>query len=117
MGEFEQGLCGCFSNLSLCCFANCLHPLTVGKNAEAVGEAHPVLWAMAAAMAPCIALGVLRGLIRKKNDIPGSFCGDCCVHLMFGPCALAQETAQMKTLDYICSPKNQDMKRVAPEQQ
>lgn len=114
MGEFKQGLCGCFSNLSLCCFANCLYPLAVGKNAEAMGEKHPVLWAIASGLAPCIASGLLREMIRKKNDIPGSFCGDCCMHLMFRPCAIAQDVTQTGVFDYIAPPKAEQMQRVAP---
>lgn len=64
---WKQGLCGCFSNCSLSMIACCTAPLAIGKNAEAVGEAHPVLWALSVLGAPCVAGALLRGLIRKKK--------------------------------------------------
>lgn len=64
---WKQGLFGCFSNTSLCLTAFCAFPLAIGKNAESVGEASAVLWAMSVMYGPCIAGALLRGLIRKKK--------------------------------------------------
>lgn len=65
--NWKQGLFGCFSNITLSVYTCCLFPMAIGKNAEAVGEANPVLWVLAASSAPCIAGKLLRGLIRKKK--------------------------------------------------
>ena len=63
---WRSGLCGCFSNFSLCVLSSFAAPLAIGKNAASVGE-NPVLWVIAVQAAPCIAGAYLRGLIRKKE--------------------------------------------------
>lgn len=38
MGEFQNGLCGCFNNMTLCLITYVAPCYTAGKNAEAVGD-------------------------------------------------------------------------------
>ncbi|XP_077976144.1 uncharacterized protein LOC144432015 [Styela clava] len=114
MGEFKVGLCGCFSNMGLCCYANCLAPLTVGKIAESFGEKQPVLWAMAAGFVPCIGLGLLRTRIRERDGIEGKFMADCCTAMLFQACVVHQLAAHTGAMDPIL-PKEHMMQRVAPE--
>lgn len=108
---WKQGLCGCFSNCSLSLIACCTAPLAIGKNAEAVGEAHPVLWALSVMGSPCIAGALLRGLIRKKKGLEGSFFMDCLLWMCCSPCALCQETVETGTMDYLQQPELQSMER------
>lgn len=71
MGEWNVGLCGCFSNINLCCLANALAPLTIGTIADVeLGAKQPALWAMALGGGPCL-VGLLRTRIRQKNGIAG----------------------------------------------
>ncbi|KAK3108275.1 hypothetical protein FSP39_004704 [Pinctada imbricata] len=71
MGEWSNGLCGCFNNITLCLITYVAPCYTAGKNAEAVGDS-------------CIMVGVLywifpligiyfaaqaRGKIREQKGI------------------------------------------------
>ena len=38
MGEWSNGLCGCFNNITLCLITYIAPCYTAGKNAEAVGD-------------------------------------------------------------------------------
>ena len=64
---FKQGLFGCFGNSALSLISCCTAPVSIAKNADAVGESHPIAWALAVQAVPCIAGGLLRGQIRKKK--------------------------------------------------
>ena len=64
---WKSGLFGCFGNIGLCVISCCAWPLAIGKNAESVGENHPILWVLGVQVAPCIAGALLRSMIRKKK--------------------------------------------------
>ncbi|XP_076820347.1 uncharacterized protein LOC143465765 [Clavelina lepadiformis] len=110
MATFNQGLCGCFDNSSLCILTFCAFPFVVGKNAESVKE-NPVLWAIGYQMAPCIVGGYLRSLVRKQSGIDGSFGNDCCMHCLFPCCAVTQEAAQTKACHYLFPAEGQVVER------
>nr|XP_022305819.1 protein PLANT CADMIUM RESISTANCE 3-like isoform X3 [Crassostrea virginica] len=98
MGEFSNGLCGCFNNCTLCLITYVAPCYTAGKNAEAVGDS-------------CIMVAVLywlvnpagvyfaaktRQKIREQKGIDGSFGGDCLVHLFCPLCALVQDAQEIQ---------------------
>ena len=67
MGQWKQGICGCFSNPGLSIISCAVAPLAIAKNAEFVGEAAPVAWIFSVWGCPCVAGALLRGMIRKKS--------------------------------------------------
>eukprot|EP01089_Gocevia_fonbrunei_P020566 TRINITY_DN76_c0_g1_i2.p1 TRINITY_DN76_c0_g1~~TRINITY_DN76_c0_g1_i2.p1 ORF type:complete len:104 (-),score=9.38 TRINITY_DN76_c0_g1_i2:205-516(-) len=96
MGDWQEGLFGCFSDIESClcsCFCPCVQ---IGKNIEAVDGDGCVLWAILYMFLPCIIGTVERGKVRQKYSIEGSvisdlFCSWCC-----GCCAMAQEAREIK---------------------
>lgn len=108
---WKHGLFGCFSNFSLSVLACCAMPLVIGKNAEAVGEPNSVLWVIAVLSSGCIAAALLRGLIRKKKGIEGSFWVDVGIWCCCGCCAICQEAAETGSIDYLQQPELQAMDR------
>ena len=66
MAGWKHDFFGCLANPGLSLLACLLMPLSVGKNAEFVGESNPILWVIAVQMCPCLGGTLLRGLIRKK---------------------------------------------------
>lgn len=113
---WKQGLFGCFSNASLSLIACCAMPLAIGKNAEAVGEPNSVLWVIAVMYAPCVAGALLRGLIRKKKGIEGSFFVDALLWCCIPCCAVCQEVSETGALDYLQQPELQSMERDVHQQ-
>ncbi|KAL8561492.1 hypothetical protein ACOMHN_011174 [Nucella lapillus] len=97
MGEFQNGLFGCFNNCGLCVITYFVPCFTAGKNAEAVGES-------------CITYGILsilgpigmwsrakiRGKIRESKGIDGGFGNDCVMHIFCALCALVQEAQEVE---------------------
>jgi len=110
---FKQGLFGCFGNGALSMISCCVAPVSIAKNAEIVGETHPLAWVFAITSVPCIAGGLLRSQIRKKKGIEGDFKTDCLIWLCCSCCAICQETAETGTMDYLVSPELQAMERSA----
>ncbi|XP_002129530.2 uncharacterized protein LOC100185366 [Ciona intestinalis] len=108
---WKQSLLGCFGNMGLCVLACCACPLAVGKNAEAVGEPNSVLWVISVSYAPCIAGALLRGLIRKKKGIEGSFWMDCLLWCCVPCLAIVQESVETGSMDYLQQPEMQSMQR------
>jgi len=91
----------------------CAAPVSIAKNAEVVGETHPLAWVLAVTSVPCVAGGLLRSQIRKKKGIEGDFKTDCAIWLCCACCAICQETAETGTMDYLVSPEIQAMERSA----
>ena len=67
MVAWKSGLFGCFSNASLSLTACCLAPVAIARQAEYIGDKHPVAWIIATLTTPCVAGAVLRGKIRQKK--------------------------------------------------
>jgi len=111
MGQWKQGICGCFANPGLSLIQCCVAPLAIAKNSEAVGEAAPVAWILSVSGCPCIAGALLRGMIRKKSGIDGSFWMDCLLWCCIPCLALCQESAQLQSMDYLMTPELQEMNR------
>ena len=67
MVQWKTNLFGCFSNTSLSLTACCLAPVAIARQAEFVGDKHPIAWVLATLTVPCAGGGVLRGKIREKK--------------------------------------------------
>ncbi|WAQ94646.1 hypothetical protein MAR_007117 [Mya arenaria] len=70
MGEWQNGLFGCFSNCGVCIMTYFLPCVTAGKNAEAVGKGC-CLWGFLSILGP---IGIytraqVRQLIREQKGI------------------------------------------------
>jgi len=110
---WKQGLFGCFGNIGLSVVSCCVFPLSVAKNAVAVGEEHPLAWVFAIGGAPCVAGALLRGMVRKQKGIDGDFWTDALIWLCCPCCAICQETAEVGSMDYLVTPELQTMGRSA----
>ncbi|XP_052246144.1 cornifelin homolog A-like [Dreissena polymorpha] len=96
MGEWKNDLFGCFNDMGLCVITYFAPCLTAGKNAEQVGE-DCMLHGFLSALYP---IGIfsranIRGKIRERQGIEGSFGEDCFVHWFCYPCALVQEANEL----------------------
>ncbi|XP_070566675.1 uncharacterized protein [Ptychodera flava] len=96
MGEWSNGLCGCFGNFGICAITYFVPCVTAGRNAEAVGE-NCVKYAILSMCGPC---GIyfqakIREKIREQKGIEGTFMNDCLMHWFCTLCALVQEAREV----------------------
>ncbi|PAA66197.1 hypothetical protein BOX15_Mlig006355g1 [Macrostomum lignano] len=95
--EFQVGLLGCFNDCGLCVLTYFVPCYTFGKNAEAVGE-NCILCGFGICCGLGFILGpIVRGKIREKQNIPGSFITDYCIWFFCAFCALVQEAQEVKS--------------------
>ena len=88
MGDWQNGTCGCFSDIGTCCLTYFCPCVTAGQNAEAVGES----CCCYGFLATCACIGFftrasIRGKIREKYGIPVSeviFCASSHFNLSCG---------------------------------
>ena len=83
-GEWKKGLCECCDpgcKCRRCCITCCLWPMTISRNAEAVGLSNSYIWPWMLTFSiglcfctSCLTRAVLRTQIRQKYGIPGSHC-------------------------------------------
>lgn len=75
MGEFSNGLCGCFNNCTLCLITYVAPCYTAGKNAEAVGDSCMMVGALYAIF-PIVGIyfaAKTREKVREQKGIDVSF--------------------------------------------
>ncbi|XP_022083502.1 cell number regulator 10-like [Acanthaster planci] len=97
MGDWQQGLFGCFGNIGMCLMSWFVPCYIHGKNAEAVGE--DCLLCGLSIFVPFLnwyTLFVVRGKIREQRGIAGEPVNDILVTLCCTPCALSQESVEMR---------------------
>merc|ERR1712062_15665 len=97
MGEWNEGLFGCFNNCGICIITYFLPCVTAGQVAESTNR-NCCLWGFLS-MLGCIGvytMAVVRGDIRETNGIQGSFGSDCLIMWFCAPCGLCQEAAQVQ---------------------
>eukprot|EP01090_Pellita_catalonica_P003984 TRINITY_DN1372_c0_g1_i1.p1 TRINITY_DN1372_c0_g1~~TRINITY_DN1372_c0_g1_i1.p1 ORF type:complete len:121 (-),score=4.00 TRINITY_DN1372_c0_g1_i1:70-432(-) len=103
MSEWNEGLCGCFSDLESCFCSWCCPCVQIGRNYEAIGEGECLTCAIIFVAIECFTgLACLhhmveRGKVRDKYGIEGSpvmdlLCAWCC-----SCCSLAQEAREIKS--------------------
>lgn len=96
MGDWSNGLFGCFSNCGVCIFTYFLPCVTAGQTAEKVGESC-MLYGFLSLLGP---IGIytrakIRSKVRETKGIDGGFGMDCLMHWFCGLCALIQEANEL----------------------
>ncbi|XP_013387239.1 protein PLANT CADMIUM RESISTANCE 2-like [Lingula anatina] len=96
-GYWRHGLCGCFNNLGICIITYFVPCYTIGKNAEAVDESC-CLYCCIGVIEPfgTFFRANTRSKIRERQGIPGSYLGDCLMHLFCPFCSLVQEAQEVQ---------------------
>merc|ERR1712150_35307 len=89
LGDWNNGLCGCFNNLGNCCCGCWCGPCQMGQNGERLDEGY-WLCCLATWIVPCIPIFMLRQKIRERYGIEGSDLGDVAVSVCCGCCASVQ---------------------------
>ncbi|XP_065910160.1 uncharacterized protein [Dysidea avara] len=93
---WSHGLFGCFSDITTCLITWIIPCYTAGKNAESVGEsclAHGVYTLLPLIGWYCHA--TVRGKIREKKGIDGTFFNDLLLSVFCELCALVQEAQEV----------------------
>lgn len=94
MQRFNEDLCGCMVDMTVCLWGCCVPGGTCCMQALAVDKALGT-----GALVPyllvfclhCIGGAINRGHIRDRFAIEGSFCNDCVIWWYCSPCAACQE--------------------------
>lgn len=96
MGEFQNGIFGCFNNVGMCVFTFLLPCYTQGKLSETLGD--DCLLCGLALLVPVLNLYVrlmTRAKVRENKGIEGDLLGDLVCTLCCGLCSLIQEAQEM----------------------
>lgn len=97
--DWAHGLCGCFDNCGICIISYFVPCYTFGKNAEAVGDSCCLCGI--ASMVPVLDMFLgaqIRGKIRERRGIAGSFLGDLVLWCFCPLCALVQEAQEVAVM-------------------
>ncbi|XP_022083369.1 protein PLANT CADMIUM RESISTANCE 3-like [Acanthaster planci] len=95
MGEWSNGLFGCFSNIGLCLITYVAPCYVAGKNAEKNGE-DCLLYGLFSVLG-CVGLWSMtkiRGQTRAAKGIDGTYTNDLLMILFCTLCALVQEAQE-----------------------
>lgn len=97
--DWQNGLCGCFNDITLCIITYIVPCYTHGKNAEVVGD-NCFLCALAffVPFLNIFSLTSVRGKIREKQGIEGSCISDCLLTTFCTLCTLVQQGQEVKAL-------------------
>lgn len=101
MTEWAHGLFGCLDDCAVCLLTYFVPCYIVGKNAEAVDDScimHCLAFYIPLLNWYCIAN--VRGKIRDRNGIEGTFANDCLLTLFCPLCVLTQ-MYNVSAFDYI----------------
>jgi len=109
--KWKKSLLGCFGDISLSIVACAIMPVTVARQVEYTGSKQGTAWIIAMATNPCCAGPILRGAIREKEGIDGSFFCDCVSWIFCPPCSLIQEARQTGVMDDLLPPELQSIDR------
>lgn len=92
MGEWSNGLFGCFGNIGVCMITYFAPCYIAGKNAESNGESCMMYGCLS--MLGCVGLWSItktRGMTREAKGIDGTYTNDLMMVLCCTLCALTQE--------------------------
>ncbi|XP_046333415.1 protein PLANT CADMIUM RESISTANCE 2-like [Haliotis rufescens] len=100
MGEWSNGLFGCFNDCGLCIITYFVPCYTAGKIAEKTGESC-CTYGCLSILGP---IGIYtraktRAKVRESKGIEGEFCNDCIMHWFCGICSIIQEAQEVDALD------------------
>ena len=96
MGEWQNGLFGCFNNPGMCIFTWIIPCYTFGKVEEALGN--DCLTCGLALLVPCLNIYLIivnRGKVRDNKGIDGSLISDLLTVCCCGLCSLTQIAQEM----------------------
>lgn len=99
-GEWRFSLFGCFEDCGLCTTTICCPCVTYGRtkdkmNPESGFCLNCVVWCTVSHIVGPWFMGYRnRRVIRRMRNIPGTTCGDCCVHFCCPCCGLIQEARE-----------------------
>ena len=99
MSQFQEELCGCFSDIPVCLFAWCVPGGVCCMQASAVDKATQQGAVVPYLLICClnsIGAAINRGKIRQVYGIQGSCINDCCIWMWCAPCAACQEYRETK---------------------
>ncbi|KAL6753698.1 PLAC8 family-domain-containing protein [Haematococcus lacustris] len=97
--QWSSSLYDCFSDMGVCCVGAHAPFVLYGENAEKIGTSS---FLSAAAMyfffscCACCFAHETRGALRHKYGLPEEPCSDCMVHCWCSPCAVCQETRELR---------------------
>ena len=96
MADFTNGICGCFNNCGITVMTYACPCYISGKTAESVGKSCAVFGLLS--LCPPIGTvtdAMVRGAVREKYNIDGSFIGDLLCHCCCPCCAIVQNAAEV----------------------
>lgn len=100
--KFSESLFGCFDDWSSCCYGYWCLPCLFGTNAEKINDQNCCLMCCAYSCLTSCYLCWLphifeRKALREKHGLrEDSTCGDIPATICCGPCAICQESREMK---------------------
>merc|ERR1711979_2789 len=97
MSDWNNGLCGCFSNCASSIITYIIPCVTYAQNAEKAGTCG-FLPSLICFFVPVINLYIgakTRSDTREKYEIAGSFIGDCCCFIICPCCTMVQNQSQL----------------------
>ncbi|CAF0784231.1 unnamed protein product [Rotaria sp. Silwood1] len=101
--DWNEDLCGCFSDCGTCCYGYWCTPCLFGSNATKIDGKNCFLMCCLYGLLTSVYLCWLphyfeRQKLREKYNLkPNPSCGDCPTTLFCSPCALCQEAREMKS--------------------
>ena len=96
MASWSNDIFGCFSDLNLCLITYFVPCYTTGKNAEAMGENCIMYGCFTFCGYGVITDTMIRGKIREKYGIEGTFINDLMCHCCCPFCAIIQDALEIK---------------------
>ena len=97
--DFSEGLFGCFNDCGSCCivaFLPCGFAFIQGSAVGLAANQNCILPFINVACNPCMGGACNRMKIRKGLSIDGNLGEDCLLHWFVGPCAICQESREVK---------------------
>ncbi|PPQ97131.1 hypothetical protein CVT26_000616 [Gymnopilus dilepis] len=111
--EWSNGMCSCMGDCGTCMMATFVPCIVYGQNKHRYehlnshGTPHPTGGPMCSGSCFTHGLATLcgvnfifqminRGHVRRRYNIKGSGCGDCCAALWCTPCQLTQESRELE---------------------
>lgn len=96
MGEWQNGICGCFNNCGMCIFTYIVPCYTFGKTAESVGEGCCLCgFLLLIPLVNLFSVCNIRGKVRESKGIEGSAVGDFFATFCCPFCTVVQAAQEM----------------------
>eukprot|EP00090_Calanus_glacialis_P004890 TRINITY_DN13678_c0_g1_i1.p1 TRINITY_DN13678_c0_g1~~TRINITY_DN13678_c0_g1_i1.p1 ORF type:complete len:104 (+),score=18.31 TRINITY_DN13678_c0_g1_i1:48-359(+) len=93
--EWKQGLCGCFSDMGICCCGCCCNPCLTYQTANDLGKSG-LLYMLLGCIMPCIPAMLLRQQARERYNIEGDTGMDVASSVFCTACVTCQTAQEIK---------------------